>query len=163
MSVQSCDILLSAQAYDCPYLTLACSVQRLQLCSCCSVSLRRLWYFAATNRCPRSADTLRRLYPKHSLVMSQQLGVLNYPGLAVEPLEKTPLTTNLYFAPLSKRLAGIPGLLVDQVEFGAFRIRWNVCFTPHDLMDVVLTLPPDLRLPPLHRYSEQPRPVFLLI
>jgi hypothetical protein len=58
--------------------------------------------------------------------MTQQFGVLGFPGLTVEPLERTPLITNLYFIPLSKRLVGVPGLLLDQVEFGAFKVRWNV-------------------------------------
>lgn len=58
--------------------------------------------------------------------MTQQFGVLGFPGLTYEPLERTPLITNLYFIPLSKRLVGVPGLLLDQVEFGAFKVRWNV-------------------------------------
>ena len=69
---------------------------------------------------------MRRLYPKHTLIMTQQFGVLGFPGITVEPLERTPLTTNLYFIPLSKRLVGVPGILLDQVEFGAFKARWNV-------------------------------------
>ncbi|EAU84381.2 ATP-dependent Zn protease [Coprinopsis cinerea okayama7 len=74
-----------------------------------------------------SADALRRLYPKHSLQTTRDssLNILSLPGVAVEPLEKTPLITSLFFAPLSKRLAGVPGVLIDKVELGGFNISWQ--------------------------------------
>jgi transitional endoplasmic reticulum ATPase len=74
-----------------------------------------------------SADALRKLYPKHSLVMTNGYGfnILAFPAASVTPLENTPLITNLFFMPLSRN-TGIPGLLTDQVEFGAFKLNWNV-------------------------------------
>ncbi|KAJ3518065.1 hypothetical protein NLJ89_g106 [Agrocybe chaxingu] len=72
------------------------------------------------------ADALRRLYPDHSLVMTQDYGInlLGFPAAQLTPLEKTPLITNLFFIPLS-RSVGIPGVLVDNVEFGAFKLVWQ--------------------------------------
>ncbi|CAA7260036.1 unnamed protein product [Cyclocybe aegerita] len=72
------------------------------------------------------ADALSRLYPNHSLVMTQDYGInlLGFPAAQLTPLEKTPLITNLFFIPLS-RSVGIPGILVDNVEFGAFKLVWQ--------------------------------------
>lgn len=71
------------------------------------------------------AEALRRLYPKHSLVMTPYGGALGYPGVSIQPLEKTPLITNSFFVPLSERLAGVPGILMEEVLFGAFKVTWN--------------------------------------
>ncbi|KIM46377.1 hypothetical protein M413DRAFT_441472 [Hebeloma cylindrosporum] len=73
------------------------------------------------------ADALRRIYPNHSLVLTQSWGmdILGFPGASVTPLEKTPLITNLVFIPLARSLGSVPGVLVDQVQFGAFKIIWQ--------------------------------------
>ncbi|KAJ2931671.1 hypothetical protein H1R20_g5400, partial [Candolleomyces eurysporus] len=71
------------------------------------------------------ADYLRRLHPKHSLVMTSRASILNLPGVAAQPLENEHLITNSFFIPLSRRLSGVPGILVDQIEYGAFKIQWN--------------------------------------
>lgn len=75
-----------------------------------------------------SAEALRRLYPNHSLVMTQGYGInlLGCPGIQVTPLEKTPLITNLLFVPLARSLGTVPGVLADQVIFGAFQLTWKV-------------------------------------
>lgn len=83
-----------------------------------------------------AADTLRKLYPKHSLAMSQNLALFNLPGVAVQPLKDMPLTTNLMYAALPKK-AGIPGLLFDQIELGGFNVSWN----GNDYIVYVITIP----------------------
>jgi hypothetical protein len=74
-----------------------------------------------------SADALKRLYPKHSLVVTEDslLDVLRFPGTQATPLEKSPLVTNLFFVPVARKL-GIPGVLIDSVQFGIFKINWQV-------------------------------------
>lgn len=75
-----------------------------------------------------SAEALRSLYPDHSLVMTQGYGInlLGFPGVQVTPLEKTPSITNLLFVPVARSLGTVPGVLVDQVNFGAFQLTWKV-------------------------------------
>lgn len=78
-----------------------------------------------------SANALKRLYPNHTLIMTPGYGMnlLGTPGVTVEIIEKTPLITNLMFIPLP-RSAGVPGFLIDQIEYGAFKLTWSVrsCF-----------------------------------
>jgi hypothetical protein len=73
------------------------------------------------------ADVLRRLYPNHSLVMSDdsRLNIFGFPGASVMPLNESQLVTNLVFTPLARKLGGLPGVLTDRVEFGAFRVAWD--------------------------------------
>lgn len=52
------------------------------------------------------------------------MNVLNFPGVVSVPLEKTPLVTNTIFAALPQRSA-IPGVLIDNVEYGSFRLTWD--------------------------------------
>ncbi|KAF9569095.1 P-loop containing nucleoside triphosphate hydrolase protein [Agrocybe pediades] len=52
------------------------------------------------------------------------MSILNLPGASITPLEKNPLVTNLFFVPLA-RASGVPGVLVDQIEYGAFKISWK--------------------------------------
>ncbi|KAF6762084.1 ATP-dependent Zn protease [Ephemerocybe angulata] len=72
------------------------------------------------------AAQLHKLYPKHSSGYDHtgRRSVL-LPWGHHYALEKTPLITNSFFVPLSKRLAGIPGVLVDSIEFGALKLEWN--------------------------------------
>ncbi|KAF8238855.1 P-loop containing nucleoside triphosphate hydrolase protein [Tricholoma matsutake] len=74
-----------------------------------------------------AADALRRLYPKHSLVttMDFRLNLLNFPAALAVPLENLPLVTNLFFVPLARSLGSLPGVLIDQVVFGAFKLAWD--------------------------------------
>ncbi|KAF9057961.1 P-loop containing nucleoside triphosphate hydrolase protein [Panaeolus papilionaceus] len=73
-----------------------------------------------------SANALKRLYPNHTLIMTPGYGMnlLGTPGVTVEIIEKTPLITNLMFIPLP-RSAGVPGFLIDQIEYGAFKLTWS--------------------------------------
>lgn len=86
--------------------------------------------------CVLAADALRKLYPKHSLVMDKALAFFSLPGVALEPLKDMPLTTNLFYLPLPKK-AGLPGLLFDQIEMGAFNASWN----GNEYIVYVITIP----------------------
>ncbi|KIK04665.1 hypothetical protein K443DRAFT_675683 [Laccaria amethystina LaAM-08-1] len=54
-----------------------------------------------------------------------KLNILRFPGVNVSPLEKTPMVSNLVFVPLARSLGGLPGILVDQIQFGAFELSFN--------------------------------------
>jgi len=54
------------------------------------------------------------------------MDIMGFPGASVTPIEKTPLITNLVFIPLARSLGTVPGILVDQVQFGVFKIIWQV-------------------------------------
>lgn len=54
------------------------------------------------------------------------LNVLGFPGASATPVETTPLITNLAFIPLARKLGSLPGVLVDQVQFGTFNLVWDV-------------------------------------
>jgi hypothetical protein len=79
-------------------------------------------------------DALRRLYPQHSLVTTTdfRLNLLNFPGAYTVPLENIPLVTKLLFLPLARSLGSLPGVLIDQVEFGAFNMAWDVSNSMHN-------------------------------
>lgn len=76
----------------------------------------------------RRARQLRKLYPKHSIVLAYDgtTNILGFPGAFVQPMSPPDLITNVYFVPLARRLSSIPGVLVDQISFGSFRIAWDV-------------------------------------
>ncbi|KAF9464375.1 P-loop containing nucleoside triphosphate hydrolase protein [Collybia nuda] len=73
------------------------------------------------------ADALRRLYPKHSVVATSDysLNILSFPGAQAIPVETTPLITNILFIPLARNLGSLPGVLVDQVQYGTFNLIWD--------------------------------------
>jgi transitional endoplasmic reticulum ATPase len=76
-----------------------------------------------------SADALRQLYPKHSLVMSddpRSMGILSFPGVAAFPVDESQLVTNLVFIPLARRLGIVRGVLLDSIEFGSFQLAFGV-------------------------------------
>jgi transitional endoplasmic reticulum ATPase len=54
------------------------------------------------------------------------LNVMNFPGAYVTPVETSPLITNLVFVPLARNLDSLPGVLVDQIQFGTFKMAWDV-------------------------------------
>jgi hypothetical protein len=55
-----------------------------------------------------------------------RLDILSVPGVYAVPVNESQLVTNLIFVPLARKLGGLPGVMVDKVEFGAFRVAWNV-------------------------------------
>lgn len=58
--------------------------------------------------------------------MDFRLNLLNFPAALAVPLENLPLVTNLFFVPLARSLGSLPGVLIDQVVFGAFKLAWDV-------------------------------------
>ncbi|KAI1786675.1 P-loop containing nucleoside triphosphate hydrolase protein [Ganoderma leucocontextum] len=89
------------------------------------------WIDQASNRFSEppvfGARQLRKLYPKHSVVLAYDgtIDLLGFPGALVQPMSPPDLITNVYFVPLARRLSNIPGVLVDQISFGSFRIAWD--------------------------------------
>ncbi|KAI0650237.1 P-loop containing nucleoside triphosphate hydrolase protein [Trametes meyenii] len=73
------------------------------------------------------ARQLRKLYPEHSIVGAYDgnINILGFPGSVVQPLSPPDLITTVYFVPLARRLSQVPGVLVDNISFGAFRLVWD--------------------------------------
>ncbi|KAG5341953.1 hypothetical protein C0989_006797 [Termitomyces sp. Mn162] len=73
------------------------------------------------------ADALRRLYPGHSVVLSTDfnLNILNHPGVVAIPVEQTPLVTNTLFVSVARGIGAVPGVLIDLVQFGVFKVAWD--------------------------------------
>lgn len=86
-------------------------------------------FYAASAKFARpniqAADLLRKLYPMHSLVMSQDytLNLLGFPNAVAMPLKPDELITNAFFVQLGR---GGGGVLINNVEFGAFKLAWEV-------------------------------------
>lgn len=77
---------------------------------------------------PRSARQLRKLYPNHSVVLVNDytVNLLGFPGAVAQPLSPPDLVTNVVFIPLARHMSRVPGVLVDQISFGSFRLAWDV-------------------------------------
>lgn len=69
-------------------------------------------------------ELLRKLYPNHSLVMSQDYytNILGFPQAVTIPLKPDELITNSSFIPLARSNTGV---MIDSVEFGGFRTAWD--------------------------------------
>ena len=52
--------------------------------------------------------------------------ILSFPGALVQPLAPSELISSVYFVPVARRLSKIPGVLVNQIFFGSFRVAWDV-------------------------------------
>ncbi|KAF9247382.1 P-loop containing nucleoside triphosphate hydrolase protein [Melanogaster broomeanus] len=75
-----------------------------------------------------ASDALRKLYPGHSLVISDdyRLNILSFPGVHVEPHSPSEVVTNTLFASLPRRIGdNVPGKLLDSVIFGTFKATWK--------------------------------------
>jgi transitional endoplasmic reticulum ATPase len=74
------------------------------------------------------ADALRKLYPGYSLVLSDdlKLNLLAFSGVSAQPLSESQVVNNVFFVPLARRSAGVPGVLIDIIEYGAFKLVWDV-------------------------------------
>ncbi|KAF5390598.1 hypothetical protein D9757_002633 [Collybiopsis confluens] len=85
------------------------------------------FYFAYLSNHSSSNEALRKLYPKHSLVTTDdfRLNILNYPGAQIVPLKDNPLVTSVGFSPLNRMSAPIPGMLTDRVIAGGFTLNWQ--------------------------------------
>ncbi|KIM91080.1 hypothetical protein PILCRDRAFT_811596 [Piloderma croceum F 1598] len=75
----------------------------------------------------QGASSLRQLYPNHSLVMSADYGLnlTSLPGASALPLSPSELVTNVLFVPIARRLGSVPGVLLDNIVFGGFKVAWN--------------------------------------
>jgi transitional endoplasmic reticulum ATPase len=60
--------------------------------------------------------------------MTEQSILLGFPGALIQPLETSDMITNTLFIPQARR-SGMPGVLLDQVEFAGFRMAWDVCLS----------------------------------
>jgi transitional endoplasmic reticulum ATPase len=78
------------------------------------------------------SQLLQKLYPNHSLVVTQdyRLNILSFPDLHAQPISPSELITNTVFASLPKHASPVPGILLDSVEYGAFKAFWQVSFSP---------------------------------
>lgn len=72
-----------------------------------------------------SAHALRKLYPDHSLVMTES-SVIGLPGVNYIPLSPSEMVTNVIFVPLAERSGMGPGVLVDQIKFAGLAANWEV-------------------------------------
>jgi hypothetical protein len=64
------------------------------------------------------------------------VGILGFPDLLAEPISADEVITETFFIPLAKRSAPIPGIVLDQVLFGAFRLAWDVSAASVSLLAV---------------------------
>ncbi|EIN10929.1 P-loop containing nucleoside triphosphate hydrolase protein [Punctularia strigosozonata HHB-11173 SS5] len=106
--------------------------------------------------------TLRELYPDHSIVMTEQSLLLGFPGALIQPLETSSLIANTLFIPMARR-TGVPGALLDQIEFTALRLAWD----SYDFLVYILKYPKPLwgwvsQHFILHKGSETPSRQLLL-
>ncbi|KAI9574647.1 P-loop containing nucleoside triphosphate hydrolase protein [Boletus coccyginus] len=82
-----------------------------------------------------AADTLRRMYPGHSLVVSEDHRLNNLvalPGIRIHPSDAqeagSEQVSSVIFAPIPSRIGGngnVAGSLVDSTIFGSYRLTWN--------------------------------------
>jgi transitional endoplasmic reticulum ATPase len=54
------------------------------------------------------------------------LNLTSFPGASTLPLSPSELVTNVLFVPIARRLGSVPGILLDNVVFGGFKVAWNV-------------------------------------
>ncbi|KAI0921649.1 hypothetical protein AcW1_004439 [Taiwanofungus camphoratus] len=73
------------------------------------------------------ARTLRKVYPNHSLVgfSDYTVNLLGFPAAFIQPISPSELITSVVFVPFARRLGKVPGVLVDQISFGSFRVAWD--------------------------------------
>lgn len=74
-----------------------------------------------------ATDTLRKLYPGHSVISTTPYvsNVLALPSAIIQPINPDEMVVSAFFAPLARR-SSVPGILVDYVRFGSFRVAWEV-------------------------------------
>lgn len=53
------------------------------------------------------------------------VNLMGFPGALVQPMSPHELISTIVFQPLQRRTG--QGILLDTVEFGSFRMAWNVC------------------------------------
>lgn len=78
------------------------------------------------------------------LAYDSTVNIFGFPGAIVQPLAPSDLITTVYFVPLARRLSQVPGVLVDSISFGSFRVAWDVRAPDNSLTCVVLTSYPEI-------------------
>ncbi|KAI0268229.1 P-loop containing nucleoside triphosphate hydrolase protein [Gloeopeniophorella convolvens] len=73
------------------------------------------------------AQLLQKLYPTHSIVLTQdyRLNLLAFPGVSAQPISPNELISNSWFIPLPKNAGPVPGLISDTVEYGGLKAYWK--------------------------------------
>ncbi|KIK82312.1 hypothetical protein PAXRUDRAFT_832276 [Paxillus rubicundulus Ve08.2h10] len=75
-----------------------------------------------------ASDALRKLYPGHSLVISDdfRLNLTSFPGAQIEPLSTSEVVTSTIFASIPRGVgSNVRGTLVDSIIFGTFKVTWT--------------------------------------
>ncbi|KAJ7498746.1 P-loop containing nucleoside triphosphate hydrolase protein [Mycena latifolia] len=72
----------------------------------------------------QAANALHKIYPDHSQVMTYQ-NVLNFPALLSSPLPNAPLVTRVDVGGLVRSGGKVNGVLIANIEFGAFQAAWD--------------------------------------
>ncbi len=60
------------------------------------------------------------------LAYDSTVNIFGFPGAIIQPLSPPDLISSVYFIPLARRLSQVPGVLVDSISFGSFRVAWDV-------------------------------------
>lgn len=86
----------------------------------------------ASGLSPHSARALRKLHSNHSVVLftDYTVNLLAFPGAIFQPTSPDELISSLVFVPFARRLGSVPGILVDRIKYGSFKVAWDVCYMP---------------------------------
>jgi hypothetical protein len=57
------------------------------------------------------------------------LNITSFPGAYTMPLSPSEMITNVFFVPIARRLGSVPGVVIDSVLFGGFKVAWDVSLT----------------------------------
>ncbi|KAJ7068453.1 P-loop containing nucleoside triphosphate hydrolase protein [Mycena amicta] len=91
---------------------------------------------AHSNPVLQAANTLRKIYPDHTLVLTVH-DVIHYPNALFRPLLDAPMVTTTYFVPLGRPQGKITGVLIDRPEFFAASVAWDA----YDFIVYAITYP----------------------
>ncbi|KAL1937719.1 hypothetical protein VTO73DRAFT_12872 [Trametes versicolor] len=110
------------------------------------------------------ARQLRKLYPDYCIVGAYDgnINILGFPGAMAQPISAPDLITTVFFVPLARHLSPVPGVLVDQISYGAFRLAWD----QYDFLLYIVKYPAGFGTTThhyvLHKGSEEPARLLLL-
>ena len=99
-------------------------------------------HLSRINRYGIRTHTLQEKYPGYSIVATQdyRLNLLSFPMTSIEPLSPSDLITNIIFVPLPKNRAEIPGTLAQSIQYGGFKVSWQVLAHEHSHAELLLIL-----------------------
>ncbi|KAF9821282.1 hypothetical protein IEO21_00890 [Rhodonia placenta] len=74
-----------------------------------------------------AARALRKLHSNHSVVLftDYTVNLLAFPGAIFQPTSPDELISSLVFVPFARRLGSVPGILVDRIKYGSFKVAWD--------------------------------------